>query len=160
MSYEYDYPDFSDISLHTMEKTTTRTQRRYKDESEKFSYGDFAMIPPSAARSPLPARKTQVRDRSPSPTIDPRSPSPVHQVTIPPKFMETRTPSPHAKCGADLEKEHNCKYHSHHLDYKYTPPPVKGPCVACGQYIVGSVSELGHTIENQFLQILQLQKLT
>ncbi|CAG2180576.1 unnamed protein product, partial [Oppiella nova] len=31
------------------------------------------------------------------------------------------------------------KYHSHHLDYKYTPPPVKGPCIACGMYIVGSL---------------------
>ena len=144
MSYDYDYPDFSDISLHTMEKTTTRSQRRLQSDQERsFSYGDFAKIPPSAARSPLPARKntSQVRDRSPSPTIDPRSPSPVHQLSVPPKFMEVRTPSP-GKDKACLEKEHNCKYHSHHLDYKYTPPPVKGPCIACGQYIVGSVSDL------------------
>ncbi|KPM04587.1 Paxillin-like protein [Sarcoptes scabiei] len=49
--------------------------------------------------------------------------------------MEIRTPSPKDK----IESEHNCKYHSHHLDYKYTPPPVKGPCGACGQYIVGSL---------------------
>ena len=129
--------DPEDISLHTMEKTTTRRQTRVKsDESSLFDYNDFAKIPASASRSPLPQRKTQLRDRSPSPTIDPRSPSPVHQLTVPPKFMEVRTPSPKDKVE---HSEHNCKYHSHHLDYKYTPPPVKGPCIACGQYIVGSV---------------------
>ncbi|KAI2809505.1 hypothetical protein BLOT_000654 [Blomia tropicalis] len=129
--------DPEDISLHTMEKTTTRRQTRVKsDESSLFDYNDFAKIPASASRSPLPQRKTQLRDRSPSPTIDPRSPSPVHQLTVPPKFMEVRTPSPKDKVE---HSEHNCKYHSHHLDYKYTPPPVKGPCIACGQYIVGSL---------------------
>lgn len=119
-----------------MEKVHTRKAHRIKDEGEKFDYNDFAMIPPTASKSPLPHRKAESRDRSPAATIDPRAPSPIHQLTVPPKYMEIRTPSPKDK----IEQEHNCKYHSHHLDYKYTPPPVKGPCGACGQYIVGSVS--------------------
>ena len=110
--------------------------QRVKMDDDKFDYNDFAVIPPTASRSPLPARKADTKHRDPSPSIDPRAPSPVHQLTIPPKLMEVRTPSPKDK----IESEHNCKYHSHHLDYKYTPPPVKGPCIACGQYIVGSVS--------------------
>lgn len=121
-----------------MEKTHTRQAHRIKSDGEKFEYNDFAMIPPTASKSPLPHRKTETRDRSPAATIDPRAPSPIHQLTVPQKFMEIRTPSPKDK----IESEHNCKYHSHHLDYKYTPPPVKGPCGACGQYIVGSVISL------------------
>lgn len=54
---------------------------------------------------------------------------------LPPKVELLRTPSPKDK----IEDDKDIKYHSHHLDYKYTPPPVKGPCVACGMYIVGSV---------------------
>ncbi|KAI7685937.1 Paxillin [Sarcoptes scabiei] len=129
-------PDLdNDISLYSMEKTHTRQAHRIKSDGEKFEYNDFAMIPPTASKSPLPHRKTETRDRSPAATIDPRAPSPIHQLTVPQKFMEIRTPSPKDK----IESEHNCKYHSHHLDYKYTPPPVKGPCGACGQYIVGSL---------------------
>jgi len=117
-----------------MEKTHSRTSRRIKEEGDKFDYNQFATIPPTATKSPILSRKNYDR-RAPSPTIDPRSPSPVHTLTLPPKAFEVRTPSPKDK----IEDDHNCKYHSHHLDYKYTPPPVKGPCVACGQYIVGSV---------------------
>ncbi|XP_027202989.2 uncharacterized protein LOC113796898 isoform X2 [Dermatophagoides pteronyssinus] len=127
----------TDISLHTIEKTHTRKAHRIKEEGEKFEYNDFAMIPPTASKSPLPHRKTESRDRSPAPTMDPRAPSPVHQLIVPQKYIETRTPSPKDKI--EQHGEHNCKYHSHHLDYKYTPPPVKGPCGACGQYIVGSL---------------------
>jgi hypothetical protein len=117
-----------------MEKSHTRTSRRIKsDDDEIFDYNKFAIIPPTAVRSPILSRKTVDR-RSPSPTMDPRSQSQEY-LTLPPKTMEVRTPSPKDK----IEDDHNCKYHSHHLDYKYTPPPVKGPCVACGQYIVGSV---------------------
>lgn len=107
------------------------------DLDDKFDYNDFAMIPPQAARSPMMQRKAAIRNRSPSPSIDPRSPTPVHQLIVPEPPVTARTPSPNAKIE---HSEHNCKYHSHHLDYKYTPPPVKGPCIACGQYIVGSVS--------------------
>lgn len=127
----------TDISLYSMEKTHTRKAHRIKEEGEKFEYNDFAMIPPTASKSPLPHRKTESRDRSPATTMDPRAPSPVHQLIVPQKYIETRTPSPKDKI--DTTTEHNCKYHSHHLDYKYTPPPVKGPCGACGQYIVGSL---------------------
>jgi hypothetical protein len=128
-------PDLDkDVTLYTMEKSHTRTSRRIKsDDDEIFDYNKFAIIPPTAVRSPILSRKTVDR-RSPSPTMDPRSQSQEY-LTLPPKTMEVRTPSPKDK----IEDDHNCKYHSHHLDYKYTPPPVKGPCVACGQYIVGSL---------------------
>ncbi len=118
-----------------MEKSHTRSSHRIKsDDDEIFDYNRFAIIPPTATRSPILSRKHFDR-RSPSPTLDPRSQAQDH-LTLPPKTMEVRTPSPKDKIEDD---HHNCKYHSHHLDYKYTPPPVKGPCVACGQYIVGSV---------------------
>jgi hypothetical protein len=32
------------------------------------------------------------------------------------------------------------KFQSFHLDYKYTPPPIKGPCCVCGDGIMGAVS--------------------
>lgn len=30
-------------------------------------------------------------------------------------------------------------FQSYHLDYKYTPPPIKGPCCVCGDGIMGAV---------------------
>ncbi|OXA50003.1 Paxillin [Folsomia candida] len=31
------------------------------------------------------------------------------------------------------------KFQSYHLDYKYTPPPIKGPCCVCGDGIMGAM---------------------
>ena len=73
------------------------------------------------------------------------SPMPSDHLTVSPKVELLRTPSPKDK----IEPEKDIKYHSHHLDYKYTPPPVKGPCIACGMYIIGSVCYMDvHIITN------------
>lgn len=35
----------------------------------------------------------------------------------------------------------DARFQSYHLDYKYTPPPIKGPCCVCGDGIMGSVNK-------------------
>lgn len=123
------------MTIYNAEKTHSRTTKRVKDLTpDPVDYNSMACIPETAVRSPILSRKNPAR--SPSPTIDPRSPSPAHQLSVvPPKVAILRTPSPKDK----IEDDHGCKYHSHHLDYVYTPPPVKGPCIGCGLYIIGPV---------------------
>ncbi|XP_054165589.1 zinc finger protein 808-like isoform X3 [Oppia nitens] len=75
------------------------------------------------------------RSSTGSPMLSEHSGHGSSHLTLPPKVELLRTPSPKDK----IEEPSDMKYHSHHLDYKYTPPPVKGPCVACGMYIVGSL---------------------
>lgn len=41
-------------------------------------------------------------------------------------------------------------FQSYHLDYKYTPPPIKGPCCVCGDGIMGAV------LNNKFISPLFL----
>lgn len=40
------------------------------------------------------------------------------------------------------------KFQSYHLDYKYTPPPIKGPCCVCGDGIMGAVSQSSIYLKN------------
>ncbi len=37
----------------------------------------------------------------------------------------------------DSAEDH--QFQSYHLDYKYTPPVIKGPCCVCNEFIIGSV---------------------
>lgn len=122
---------------YSKERSSSRSSRRVKlyDENEKFDYNHFATIPPTAAKSPAMNRKIAYDRRSPSPSpLDPRTPSPIHTLTIP--HREVKTP----KIVIEEEEEHHCKYHSHHLDHEYCPPPSKGLCAACKQNILGKVS--------------------
>ncbi|CAG2118760.1 unnamed protein product, partial [Medioppia subpectinata] len=123
----------------SQERSSSRTSRRVKlyDENEKFDYNHFAKIPASAAKSPGMNRKVTYDRRSPSPSpLDPRTPSPIHTINIPPKTIETKAVP---QIIIEEDGKHHCKYHSHHLDHEYCPPPVRGPCAACGQYIVGKL---------------------
>ena len=131
---------------HSTERSSSRTSRRVKlyDENQKFDYNHFATIPPTAAKSPAMNRKTTYDRRSPSPSpLDPRTPSPIHTLAIPHRDAKT------AKIVIEESEEHHCKYHSHHLDHEYCPPPSKGLCAACKQNIVGNVSMFAILFSNQ-----------
>ncbi|CAG7817040.1 unnamed protein product [Allacma fusca] len=72
------------------------------------------------------------------PTSKPQPMSPVakkREVIKSPFDPETRSDELR-KFGVN-ESNDDHKFNSYHLDYKYTPPPIKGPCIVCGEGIIG-----------------------
>jgi len=65
-------------------------------------------------------------------------------------FLEGRSPIIRPGSGASDTTHHSANetpeeatnFQSYHLDYKYTPPPIKGPCCVCGSGIMGAVMQL------------------
>lgn len=99
-----------------------------------------------AIRTPSPGApgKHQVRANASLNGSAPKSPkSPPIVLT---KSVSGWTPSPRnadASEGVPVysvnDDNEDWNFQSYHLDYKYTPPPIKGPCCVCGDGIMGAV---------------------
>ena len=74
------------------------------------------------------------------PLIKPISPAAKRREVIKSPFDPETRSDELKKFGISEANEEEHKFNSYHLDYKYTPPPIKGPCVACGEGIIGPVS--------------------
>src|SRR5688572_18353875 len=72
------------------------------------------------------------------------TPSPISPILARKKYAASNTPfaavtEDEVKFGINDSAEDH-QFQSYHLDYKYTPPVIKGPCCICNDFIVGSVS--------------------
>jgi hypothetical protein len=121
--------------------TTTTTSTRIMNGSAVEAGGNsnnLLIVPPAVEPSFLYAPDKDILTGQP---LIPRTPSPG------PVSPRLHSPRPSSGLGGDPEphtfsvndSNEDFKFQSYHLDYKYTPPPIKGPCCVCGDGIMGAV---------------------